>query len=342
MTKADAMNIPSNSAALDTAIDALLDGAGLADLSARTQIEVSGTDRASFLHNLSTNEIRKLKSGGGCEAFFCDARGHIQAHVYIFCREQSLVIDSVPGAAEVLMPHLDRYLIREDVQLADRSGAWCELLLAGPNSGELLARLSGVDPAALTGRVATVEASLAGNYVQIRRFDFAGPHSFAIVGANGVRDGIWIALRALGATPCGDQAIEVMRIAAGSPLFGIDITPRNLPQEVARDDRTISFVKGCYLGQETVARIDALGHVNRLLCGLRFNLAGAGDLPAAAGMTLTVGGQSVGEITSAARSTRLGQVGLGYVRREHATPGSRLDSPAGAVEVATLPQFGGG
>ena len=341
MTKADAMNIPSNSAALDTAIDALLDGAGLADLSARTQIEVSGTDRASFLHNLSTNEIRKLKSGGGCEAFFCDARGHIQAHVYIFCREQSLVIDSVPGAAEVLMPHLDRYLIREDVQLADRSGAWCELLLAGPNSGELLARLSGLDLASLTGRDATTEASLANVDVQIRRFDFAGPHSFAIVGARTNRDAVWSALLDAGATPCGDQAVEALRIAAGSPLFGVDITSRNLPQEVARDDRTISFVKGCYLGQETVARIDALGHVNRLLCGLKFSDAGPGDLPAAAGMALTAGGQSVGEVTSAARSTRLGQVGLGYVRREHAAPGSRLESPAGTVEVARLPQFSG-
>ncbi len=327
------------SGALDAEVEALLDGAGVADLSARTQIEVTGTDRASFLHNLSTNEIRKLKPGGGCEAFFCDARGHIQAHVYIFCREQSLVIDSVPGAAGVLMPHLDRYLIREDVQLTDRSGEWCELLLAGPNSGELLARLTGINLATLGGRVATFEASLANLHVQIRRFDFAGPHSFAIVGANGVRDGIWIALRALGATPCGDQAVEAMRIAAGSPLFGVDITSRNLPQEVARDERTISFVKGCYLGQETVARIDALGHVNRLLCGLRFSDPRLGDLPAAAGMALTVGGQSVGEITSAAQSTRLGQVGLGYVRREHAAPGSRLDSPAGAVEVAALPQF---
>lgn len=336
------MNRPITTGALDTEIDALLDGAGVADLSARTQIEVTGTDRASFLHNLSTNEIRKLKPGGGCEAFFCDARGHIQAHAYFFCREQSLVIDSVPSAADVLMPHLDRYLIREDAQLTDRSGEWCELLLAGPHSGELLARLSGIDPAALAGRVATTEASLAENYVQIRRFDFAGPNSYAIVGASGARDGIWIALRALGATPCGDQAVEALRIAAGSPLNGVDITSRNLPQEVARDERTISFIKGCYLGQETVARIDALGHVNRLLCGLRFSLAGPGDLRAAAGMALTVGGQSVGEITSAAQSARLGQVGLGYVRREHATPGSRLDSPAGVVEVAALPQFGGG
>lgn len=342
MTKADAMNTPSNSAALDTEIDALLDGAGLADLSARTQIEVSGTDRASFLHNLSTNEIRKLKPGGGCEAFFCDPRGHIQSHAYIYCREQSLVIDSVPGAANVLLPHLDRYLIREDVQLTDRSGEWCKLLLAGPRSSELLTRLPGVDPAALAGRVATTEASVANVDVQLRRFDFAGPDSYVVVSARADRDAIWKALTTAGAAPCGDQAIEVMRIAAGSPLFGVDITSRNLPQEVSRDDRTISFVKGCYLGQETVARIDALGHVNRLLCGLRFSFAGSGDLPAAAGMALTVAGQSVGEITSAARSTRLGQVGLGYVRREHAAPGSRLNSPAGAVEVATLPQFSGG
>lgn len=336
------MNDSITSGALDAEIDALLDGAGVADLSARTQIEVAGSDRASFLHNLSTNEIRKLKPGGGCEAFFCDARGHIQAHVYIFCRDQSLVIDSVPGAADVLMPHLDRYLIREDVQLTDRSNEWCELLVAGPNSVKLLGRLTGIDPAALGARVATVEASLADNYVQIRRFDLVGPDSFAVVGAKTDRDAIWCTLVGAGAKPCGKQAVEAIRFAAGSPLYGIDITPRNLPQEVARDDRTISFVKGCYLGQETVARIDALGHVNRLLCGLRFSDPRPGDLPAASGMALTVGGQSVGEITSAALPTRLGRVGLGYVRREHATPGTRLDSPAGTVEVAALPQFRSG
>ncbi|MGD9645182.1 MAG: folate-binding protein YgfZ [Pirellulales bacterium] len=323
---------------IDDQIDALVDGAGLVDCSARTQIEVSGGDRASFLHNLSTNEIRKLAVGSGCEAFFCDARGHIQAHAYIFCREQSLVIDSVPGAAEVLLPHLDRYLIREDVQLADRTAEWCQLLVAGERSAPLLSRVTGLDLATLATPVAIAETRLADVDIQLRRHDFAGPESFSIVGRREDQPRLWSALLTAGATPCGAAALDAVRIAAGSPLYGVDITSRNLPQEVARDARTINFVKGCYLGQETVARIDALGHVNRLLCGLRFADADPphSELPVA-GTPLTADGQPAGEVTSTARSRRLGPIGLGYVRREHAAPGSRLESTLGPVEVVPLP-----
>jgi folate-binding protein YgfZ len=311
------MNDPARSNELDREldgqIDALVDGVGVADCSSRTQIEVTGRDRATFLHNLSTNEIRKLVPGAGCEAFFCDARGHIQAHAYIFCRGESLVMDSVPGAAAVLLPHLDRYLIREDVQLVDRTAEWCQLLVAGPRSGGLIAGVTGLDVAALPTPVSIAETRLGEIEVQVRRHDFVGPESFSVVGRREDQPRLWSALVAAGATQCGEPAVEVLRIAAGSPRFGVDITSHNLPQEVARDARTISFVKGCYLGQETVARIDALGHVNRLLCGLRFADAdrSSGDLPAP-GAPLTSSGQAIGEVTSAAQSTRL-EIGRAHV-----------------------------
>ncbi|MBX9791727.1 MAG: hypothetical protein K2Y37_22625 [Pirellulales bacterium] len=333
------MNDPTTAVDLDLQIDALLDGVGVADLSSRAQIEVTGRDRATFLHNLSTNEIRKLPVGSGCEAFFCDARGHIQAHAFIYCQADSLVIDSVPGASS-LLPHLDRYLIREDVQLVDRTGEWCQLLVAGARSAERIGRLTGLDVATLPRPLSIAAATLDGIEVQVRRHDYAGPASFSIVGRSEDRPALLSAISAAGATPCGDEAVEAARIAAGSPLFGVDITPRHLPQEVARGARTISFVKGCYLGQETVARIDALGHVNRLLCGLRCVDSGkSSDSQFAPGAALTVDAKQVGEVTSSSRSARLGTIGLGYVRRENALPGSRLESTSGAVEVVQLPQL---
>jgi folate-binding protein YgfZ len=133
---------------------------------------------------------------------------------------------------------------------------------------------------------------------------------------------------------CDADAVEAARIEAGAPLFGRDITLENLPQEVGRDAQAISFTKGCYLGQETVARIDALGHVNKLLVGVKF----AGDQLPAARTPLRAGGKSAGEVTSAAWSPRLGAVlALAYVKRLLAKPGTRLESDAGSAEVVALP-----
>ena len=137
-----------------------------------------------------------------------------------------------------------------------------------------------------------------------------------------------------GSDPLRATAVESARLEAGVPLFGHDITADNLPQEVARDARAISFTKGCYLGQETVARIDALGHVNRLLVGLKF----AGQAAPPTGTVLLAGQQDVGHVTSAAWSPRLAApLALAYVRRSHAKKGSTLSSAAGAAEVIELP-----
>ena len=137
-----------------------------------------------------------------------------------------------------------------------------------------------------------------------------------------------------GARRAGPQAFEARRIEAGFPSYGPDISDKNLPQELARDARAISFTKGCYLGQETVARIDALGHVNQTLVGVRFE-NGASVSP---GLELTVAGAAAGRVTSAAYSPLLqAPLALAYVRRGSNQPGTRLDSPVGPAEVVSLP-----
>ena len=315
----------------------LVSGAGLVDLPQRTQVELLGTDRASFLHNLCTNEIRKLAPGKGCEAFLTTVQGKTLAHGLLFAGPESLVIDTVPGQSEVILAHLDHYLVCEQVTLVDRTAEWSEFLLAGAESEALLGRLT--DVSALTARLDNAQVTLAGKSVWLRRADLVGRLGYLISASVGELPAVRAALVEAGAVPCGQEDFEEARIEWGFPLFGVDITEKNLPQEIGRDALAISFVKGCYLGQETVARIDALGHVNKTLVGVRF--AGS-DVPPPASELLAegevAGGHAAGQITSAAYSPHLAApLALAFVRRGSNGLGTRLSSAVGDAEVVALP-----
>jgi folate-binding protein YgfZ len=315
----------------------LVSGAGLVDLPQRTQVELLGADRASFLHNLCTNEIRKLAAGKGCEAFLTTVQGKTLAHGLIFAGPESLVIDTVPGQSEVILPHLDHYLVCEQVTLVDRTAEWSELLLAGAESEALLGRLTGVST--LTARLDNAQATLAGKSVWLRRADLVGRVGFLISASVGELPTVRAALVEAGAVPCGQDDFEAARIEWGFPLFGVDISDKNLPQEIGRDALAISFIKGCYLGQETVARIDALGHVNKTLVGVRFL---GSDVPPPGAELFAAGevvaGQAAGQITSVAYSPDLAApLALAFVRRDTGGLGTRLSSAVGEAEVVALP-----
>jgi folate-binding protein YgfZ len=331
---------------------ALTSSAGLVDMSERTRIELTGADRASFLHNLCTNEIKKRPAGAGCEAFLLDARGHVVAHLFIVCRSDSLILETVAGQEDRLLAHLDRYLIRERVAMRGRSADWGELLLAGPDTPQVVAKVArrgaggegtgnreqGTEMAAgawqaPTMRLAHDDVSLAGRLATLVRVELTRPFGFLIFCQREDMAKIWQSLAEAGARPCGHAAFETARVEAGFPLYGGDISDKNLPQEVNRTSLAISFVKGCYLGQETVARIDALGHVNRTLGCVRFFNT---SVPAA-GTELTAAGHPVGQVTSAVFSPRMNApLALAYLRRGSDAPGIQLDSMLGCAEVVTL------
>jgi tRNA-modifying protein YgfZ len=324
-----------NTPAVSPGYRALVESCGVVDLTGRTQLELTGDDRATFLHNFCTNNVRNLTDGSGAEAFILDAKGHVLGHVFLFVAPHSVVIDTVPGQSEKLGRHLDRYIIREKVEIRDRTEEWGELFVAGPQSAALLESLALSVP---EDRLGHRSSTLAGCAVYLRRTDLVGLDSWLLACARSDAESVRAALANAGAVPADMAAFEMARLEAGTPLYDRDITEKNLPQEVNRDARAISFTKGCYLGQETVARIDALGHVNRVLVGLRF----AGQETPAAGMELqtvdTPQGGPAGTITSAAYSPRLGSaLALGYVRRGHTQAGTKLTSPAGPAEVVALP-----
>ena len=312
--------------------ESLVAGAGLVDLGQRTRVALTGDDRVKFLHNLATNDIRRLTPGEGCEAFLLNAQGKILFHVLVACTDDELLLDTVPGEGERLLAHLDRYLIREQVTLEDRSAQRGQMLLSGSRSLEVLGGM-GITPPA--GRLEHKPVRIGDNESRLLRVDMTVAGAVMLDMPIDQREAVRQAILSAGATTCGDQALEAARIEAGFPWFGRDITHDNLPQEVARDQLAISFVKGCYIGQETVARIDALGHVNRTLVGLLFD---DGAVPAIGSELHNSEGKVVGQITSAAYSPRAGTaVGLSYVRRGSDVVGTRLACGGVAAVVSRLP-----
>lgn len=306
---------------------AITERAGLVDFSQRTRIEVSGDDRTSFLHNLSTNDVKTLKPGEGCEAFFLDARGHVLGHVFLFCRPRSIVVETVAGQNESLVKHLERYLIREKVELADRTCEWGEIFVAGAESHRMLSQLAVDVP---VDRLASAESEIAGHAATIVCVDITPGVGYVILTHCAAQQAISQALFSVGFLPCRASSLESARIEAGFPWYGQDITDKNLPQEVGRDELAISFKKGCYIGQETVARIDALGHVNKKLVRLRFT----GEQVPPPGTELLRGDQPAGQVTSAAYSPRhIAPVALTYLRRGMEQPGSELTSEFGPAVV---------
>ena len=321
----------------DAQYQALTDGAGLLDFSDRTKIELTGTDRLTFLHNFCTNNVSQLAPGTGCEAFLTDVHGKIVAHVFVFCGESSLILDAVAGQAAKIAEHLDRYLIREDVQIDDRTEDWGELFLSGAEAPGMLRRLGTQDPPTQPlshTPLSHTDVQIAEQAVVVRSVGLLGGNGLLIQCQCQAVAALTDSLLDAGATLCEAEAFDTARIEAGTPLFGRDITDANLPQEVDRNERTISFTKGCYLGQETVARIDALGHVNQTLCGVRFQ----GQVVPEIGTELMLDDKKVGRVTSATYSPQLAApLALAYVRRGHNSVGAALSSSIGAAEVIQLP-----
>jgi len=320
--------MPQLSSEFQTQYNALTNTAGLVDLSDRTQIEFTGADRGKFLHNLCTNAVRDLPAGRGCEAFVLDVKGHIVGHVFVFVGPESIVLETVPGQAEKLLGHFDRYLIREDVQLHDRSTDWAELFLNGPNAAAILKNLGAAVP---ENRLDHHPAEIAGRQVWLRRVDLAGANGFLIAGRRNELSNVQATF--LGnAVKCSFDVFDTARIEAGTPLYGRDMTAENLPQEIDRDSLAISFTKGCYLGQETVARIDALGHVNRLLRLVKFDSETVP--PFGTELKSADSDKPIGQVTSSCWSAKLNApIALAFVRRGFHEPGTQLNSGVGKAKI---------
>lgn len=311
---------------------ALTAGCGLADLSSRSRVELAGADRVQFLHSFCTADIRRLAVGDGCEAFLTNHQGKTVGYVYVRIAADAIVLDTAPDQAAKIIQHLDRFVISDRVEFRDLTPSTGELLVAGNEAPRLLAELGGGGLPAILWQHGNL--TIAGKNTVVQKVAYAGENSFFLTTDAEDRFAVQQSLTAAGTVACEAAAVEAARIEAGVPLFGSDITDENLPQEIGRDKQAISFTKGCYLGQETVARIDALGHVNRLLALVQFSSA---EVPTP-GLELSASGKPIGRVTSATWSPRLGRpLAFALLRRASTTIGTKVDSPLGSAEVVSLP-----
>ncbi len=311
--------------------------AGAVSLDRWTTVRVTGGDRASFLHNMCTNDVKALRPGDGSEAFFTDVKGKIIAHAFVLAGDDETLLIAVPDRAEKLMAHLDRYIIREDVRLADASSENGWTLIMGRQSGAVIGQLSPSVAAVLTMPWSHAKSQLGELPVHLVRCDLPWCGGYLLGSSSERADDVRRRLADAEVAECTEPVWRAIRIESAWPLWGVDFDDSNLPQEVGRDASAINFRKGCYLGQETVARIDALGHVNKKLVQVRF----AGDAVPEAGAELSQGDQAVGRVNSASWSPQFkAPSALAMVRRGANETGTTLQwngIPAEVIEPPTAP-----
>jgi folate-binding protein YgfZ len=311
---------------------ALRDGAGVLDLSFRGRLCVVGADAQRFLNGQVTNNVKDLRIGEGCYAALVSAKGKIQSDLNIYRLENEMLLDFEPGFSELVTQRLEKFVIAEDVQVMVASQDYGLLSVQGLKVAEVVGVLS--TKAMSVTKLA--EPALGEVYVaNLPRLRSQGSDLF--VPAAAMQEAA-ARLLAWGGRLCGWQALETARIEAGLPRFGADMDETNLAPE-ALDTRAISYSKGCYIGQEVIARVRTYGQVAKSLRGLR--LGGDGKEAPARGTKLFFGEKEVGSITSAVWSPAMqGVIALGYVRREASPTGTELEArtpggniPARVVEV---------
>ncbi|SPE32100.1 Glycine cleavage T protein (Aminomethyl transferase) [Candidatus Sulfopaludibacter sp. SbA6] len=268
--------------------EALLSGAAWLDLSARGRILARGRDRARLLHNISSNEVKKMAPGSSCYAFLLSPQGRIQADLHLVCFEDHFLIDTEPDLREKVERQILKYRVADQVELEDVTAQTAAIGVEGPAAESIV---------------------LPGGDHSVAPFTVTGQPGYRVYCAAADMAGLVRQLEAAGARPATLEDARIVRIENGKPVYGEDIRETSLPQET-QQMHAVSFTKGCYIGQEIVERIRALGQVHRKL--ERIELEGAE--PVAAGTKLTVGGREA-EITSSVYSPRLAKaIALAYVR----------------------------
>jgi folate-binding protein YgfZ len=310
-------------------------GVGLFELPGRGLLELRGADRVRWLDGMVTNDVKALAArgaGAGCRALLLTAQGRVVADLHLLLREDSLWLEAERADATAALARLPRYVVADDVVLVDRSAEFARLALEGGSAPALLEALLGRAPAP----DAWAELPLADVPCILAAYALAGGPGFQVLAPAAARAAVRAELCARGAAfglaPLGPETFECLRVEAGVPWPGRELDETVLPDE-ARLGAAVSTTKGCYTGQEVVARMRSRGRLAHRLVGLR--LAG-GVLPAR-GAELRAGGRRVGAVTSAVLSPAAGAIALAFVRLPHDAPGTRLEVEGGEATVAEVP-----
>ena len=294
---------------------AIRNHSGMADLSHLGLLQATGKDRLSFLNGLLTNEILKMNDGRGVRSALLNTKARVLADLYLYAREDDLLIDTGDVRGAIVKEILDRFIITEDVQVKDITSGFVHLTLQGRQAAENAGALFGVAFADMK----SLQHKMLGPSMIANR-DRTGQSGYDLIIPNDEAEGVWQSFLLKGVTPVGLDALEILRLETGYPRYGVDVDENIIILEAGYKD-AISFNKGCYLGQEVVARATHIGRVNKNLVQFQTN----SDHVPGPKSKINSSGKDAGYVTSAAFSPGLkAVVGLGYAKRDFAIEGTKL------------------
>ncbi len=314
----------SSTTSLAPEYHAAIEACGLFDASDRGKLALTGADAKSFLQGQVTNDVESLSPGRGCYAAFLTPKGKMLGDLRILDAGDQLLLDTERGALQGLFNMIRRSSIGYDVTLHKRTLESGLLSLLGP-AAVAIAGVPQLADAAEHAHLAAEPGRIAARAIRTQL-------GVDLLCDAAQTDALRAALEAAGATIVAEPVVETLRVERGRPRYGIDLDDSVIPQEAGLNERAVSFTKGCYVGQETVARLHYRGKPNRHLRGLRLSAA------ASTGEDLRLGERVVGHVGSVAESPRFGVIALALVRRE-APVGSTVavGSDGAAAEVVELP-----
>src|SRR6266581_4017211 len=305
--------------------------AGITDLSHMGRLSIEGKDRAAFLNGLLSNDISKAKEGTGIHSVLLNTKARVLADLYLHHETDRIVMDTGEKPSGQVKQILDQFIITEDVRIEDLNEKTVLLSVQGPESKQILKEMFKMNVEDL----GPLQSRNLGPSLIIAR-DRTGQGGYDIVLPRDEAEAVWqgFLLKGgeLGIRPVGFNALEILRLEKGSPRYGVDVDENTIVLEAGYQD-AISFTKGCYMGQEVVARATHIGRVNRRLVQLQIDSKNG----LVVGTRLLSDGAEVGQLTSDAFSPGIGKVvGLGYVQRDSASEGRKLVASANGEDVPAV------
>jgi folate-binding protein YgfZ len=327
---------------------AVRSGAAIGSISARAQVAVAGADRATYLQGLLTNDIQALADGSGCYAAWLSPQGRMLTDMHVLQSAGMILLDVPAEQADSILARLDQFLFSEDVRIESMVGAMTGVWLHGPRAAHVIEQaVAGITGLGEWSDYRHATGAFDGDPVSVARIDQLGVPGYCVFLAPAAEERLVASTVAAGARVVPAEALHAVRIAAGYPLFGVDMTTDTIPLEAGIEDRAISFTKGCFVGQEVVIRVlhRGGGRVAKKLVGFRFAPAhgqNAGPSAEAAGHSFRgakvfAGEREVGFVTSVAMSPALGPIALGYVHRDFTAAGMAVQVDGHPATVVGLP-----
>jgi folate-binding protein YgfZ len=306
---------------IDAQYRVLREAAGALERPDRRSLVVSGTEAADYLQGQLTQDVESLSAGEGCYSALLDRKGRMQGDMRVLRTPDALRIDTEAVAGDAILRHLSMYKIGREVTIEEVTDDATVISVIGPAASEVT--LSGPAGPEHSHRPATIGGVECIAVATDLGVDLLAPRAGAAE--------VLAALAGAGAEPVSEEAVEIARVESGRPRFGREMTTATIPQEAGINERAVSFTKGCYIGQETVARLHYKGKPNRHLRGLRLERA------AVAGDPVRLGERELGTVGTAVLSPARGPIALAILRRE-AEPGAAVEiGDGGGAEVIELP-----